>query len=187
MSNNQPGQLRGVSKLPRISKGELLLRVEVVRRLILEGRTRNEIIRNVAEQYKIKPRQCENYIKKARLSIQEEARTLEPNALAEHIAHRRDLRRRAAAAGKMVIELAAAEDEAKLLGLYHMIDALVNIDMTKLTDAQLERLSQGENIFTVLATPSRAETEPKAIPPATAPENTIEVKAADVQTEQPSE
>ena len=49
------------------------------------------------------------------LAISAEAR---PYMLAEHIAIRRDIRRRAQKAGDFQAELHAAKDEAKLLGLY---------------------------------------------------------------------
>jgi hypothetical protein len=41
-----------------------------------------------------------------------------PSSKAEHIAIRRDIRRRAQKAGDFQAELLAAKDEAKLLGLY---------------------------------------------------------------------
>jgi len=59
-----------------------------------------------------------NYMRDARANILAISAEARPYLLAEHLAHRRDMRRRAQKAGDLQAELLAAKDEAKLLGLY---------------------------------------------------------------------
>jgi hypothetical protein len=93
-------------------------RVETVRQFILSGDEASDIVRRAAETWGIKQRQAENYIHMARAKIRAITEQVRPYLLAEHIAVRRDIRRRAREAGDLRAEIAAAQDEAKLFGLY---------------------------------------------------------------------
>jgi len=97
-------------------------RVELVRQLLLSGTESHAIVRVVSEKYEITPRMVENYIRAAKQRImvysKEKFPLIEAEMIAEHISLRRDIRRRAQAAGDLKAELAAARDEAQLIGLY---------------------------------------------------------------------
>jgi len=93
-------------------------RVETVRRLILSGMDSAPIVQNVTEMWGVTERQARKYMMVARQKNQAYHDFIEAEMFAEHIAIRRDIRRRAQAAGDMKAELAAARDEAQLIGLY---------------------------------------------------------------------
>jgi len=89
-------------------------RVEAIYRLILDGWTTPQIMQNTAD-WGLKERQRRAYVAEARRRIEEVGRLGLEELRAEHIAFRRQLRREA----KTVKDkLAAAKDEAELLGLY---------------------------------------------------------------------
>lgn len=96
---------------------ELRERIELVRRELLTGKTRHTIQLLIIAEWGIKVRTARWYLRRAEAEIREAASRDKDAWLAEHIALRRDLRRRANAALDLRTELAAAESEAKLLGL----------------------------------------------------------------------
>jgi hypothetical protein len=97
-------------------------RVELVRQLLLSGAESHVIVRNVSENYGVTTRMVEKYIQIAKQRIlvysKEKFPFIEAEMIAEHISLRRDIRRRAREAGDLKAELAAARDEAQLIGLY---------------------------------------------------------------------
>ena len=104
--------------MPKADKLEHSKRVETVRQLILSGTEATRIVQTVTEQWQIKDRQGWNYIKSARALIQAATQPSREYLLAEHIAVRRSIRERARQAKDLQAELRAAQDEAKLFGLY---------------------------------------------------------------------
>lgn len=114
--------------MPKATRLETDTRVETVRQFILRGDETSDIVRAATETWGIKDRQAWYYIGKAREKIQELSELARPYLLAEHIAVRRDIRMRAQKAGDLRAELAAAQDEAKLFGLYPAEEHNVNLD-----------------------------------------------------------
>ena len=104
--------------MPKANKLEYAQRVESVRQLILAGNDTPRVLQAVTEKWGVNNRQAWNYVRDARTNILAISAEARPYMLAEHIAHRRDMRRRAQKAGDLQAELLAAKDEAKLLGLY---------------------------------------------------------------------
>jgi hypothetical protein len=92
-------------------------RVEEIYRLILDGWTTAQILQKTSD-WGLTGRQRESYIAAARKRIRAIAEVEQADLLAEHIAIRRDLRRKAEQAGDRRLALAVAKDEAELLGLY---------------------------------------------------------------------
>ncbi len=132
-------------------------RVEVVYRLILHGWTPTQIVQNITnplskDYWGVNSRQTYNYIRTAYRRIREDAAKLRRDALEEHLLARRLLRRETA---DPKVQLEVLKDEAKLLGLYPPVQAtLATVDLTRLTDEQLERIANGEDPRIVLAAPS---------------------------------
>ena len=93
-------------------------RVETVRQLIISGADMRALVPDITARWNIKPRMFRRYLFEARKRNQAYAEVQTTEMYAEHIAHRRDLRRRAKEKGNLKAELAAAQDEAKLIGLY---------------------------------------------------------------------
>src|SRR3990167_8259405 len=88
-------------------------RVETVRRLILSGMDSGAIVQNVTEIYGVTERQARKYMMIARQKNKAYYDFVEADMFAEHLAVRRDIRRRAQAAGDLKAALAAAPDEAQ--------------------------------------------------------------------------
>jgi len=141
-----------------LSKHERQIRVELVRRLLITGNTKEEVVRICSDKFRCTERATENYIHDARESIN---RILDRDArelLAEQIAHRELLRKVAHDAKQYSIELSAAQDEAKLLNLYNTTQTLITLDMqaiNSMNKEQLKRVMNGESIASVLATPTK--------------------------------
>lgn len=93
-------------------------RIQEVITLILSGLNTPRICQNLSTKWDAHERTIYRYVKKAREIIEAESEHSREALLLEHRAHRRDLRFRARAAGDFRAELATAQDEAKLLGLY---------------------------------------------------------------------
>jgi hypothetical protein len=104
--------------MAKANKLEYAQRVESVRQLILAGNDTPRVIQAVTEKWAVTDRQAWNYVRDARTNILAITKEVRPYLLAEHLAIRRDIRRRAQKAGDLQAELLAAKDEAKLLGLY---------------------------------------------------------------------
>lgn len=130
------------------TKAEIELRVAAVRQLVLNGASHYDIVRFGSENWHITSRQTEDYLAEARKSIKEAADAYRDMAFAEHVEHRRALRRKANNNKQYKLELEIAKDEAKLLNLYpaerHEMTGkdggAISIDMHSLTDEQLAAL-----------------------------------------------
>ena len=133
-------------------------RVETVRQLALTGIQAKAIIRYGTEKWGIKPRMVERYIERAITLNQGLLKFSEAEMLAEHVAHRRDLRKRAQASGDFRAELATARDEAQLIGLYaaqkiEIHDWREAAKAQGLTDADIETATeQAATLFEKIAT-----------------------------------
>ena len=102
----------------KATRDEATKRVETVRQLILSGLHSERIVQTITTEWNLQPRQGWNYIRKAREFIEQLTDEARPYLLAEHIAVRRSIRERARKDGDLRAELLAAQDEAKLFGLY---------------------------------------------------------------------
>jgi hypothetical protein len=101
----------------RVRGEELRRRIEQVRTQLLSGKSRRWVAKLVAQEWGLKPSQCWAYVRKAEAEIREIVERNADHWLAEHVAIRRDIRRRANDQTDLRMELAAAETEARLLGL----------------------------------------------------------------------
>lgn len=97
---------------------EKATRVEAAKLMLLNGLSRAQIVQNLTKRYDVKDRAVDGYLAEARDILQQELEAIRPYALAEHIAHRRGLRAQLRHNKDYMGELKAAQDEAKLLGLY---------------------------------------------------------------------
>ena len=104
--------------MAKANKLEYAQRVESVRQLILAGNDTPRVLQAVTEKWGVNNRQAWNYVRDARTNILAITKEARPYLVAEHLAIRRDIRRRAQKVGDLQAELLAAKDEAKLLGLY---------------------------------------------------------------------
>jgi transposase-like protein len=94
-------------------------RVDAVRVLLLKGQEDTpRLVQEIANQFGVNTRQAYNYVAKAKKQIVEIGEIDRAYRLAEQIAMRREIRRKAFDTNDLRTALAAAQDEAKLLGLY---------------------------------------------------------------------
>ncbi len=94
-------------------------RVDAVRLLLLKGQEDTpRLVQDIASKFGVNTRQAYNYVAKAKKQIEETGAIDRAYRLAEHVALRRDIRRKAFDSNDLRTALAAAQDEAKLLGLY---------------------------------------------------------------------
>jgi hypothetical protein len=156
----------------RVRGEELRRRIELVRAKLLAGNTRRWVAKLIASEWGLKPSQCWAYVRKAEAEIREFADRDAATWLHEHIAIRRDIRRRANDAADLRTELSAAESEARLLGLEPPTrlqhsgpgGGLIPIgvaDLTRLNDGELETI---ETILAKLTTPRDAGAAPRSGP-----------------------
>ena len=103
----------------RVDAHTVETRVDAVRVLLLKGQEDTpRLVQEIANQFGVNTRQAYNFVAKAKEQIKDVGAIDRAYRLAEHIAVRRDIRRRARNDGDLRMELAASQDEAKLLGLY---------------------------------------------------------------------
>jgi hypothetical protein len=124
-------------------------RIEEVKQALISAARRYSIVQNFTVRYGISVRTVDGYIAKAKAALDAEFEANRPYLMAEHIAHRRDLRQRMRQSGDLYGELRVAQDEAKLEGLYPATKteisgkdggAIVYRDETKeLSDDELRR------------------------------------------------
>lgn len=103
---------------PRSSAAEVSARVSAVLELLASGVRRTEIVRIGSREWGVTSRQIDDYIAAATKLIQAEAARTREEALAEHVARRRQIYKRAMNNGDLHAALKAVQDEARLLGLY---------------------------------------------------------------------
>ena len=127
----------------RATKQQLDERTEAARLLLLKGHDSAVIAKDFAIVFGISERQARNYLAKAREQIRSVIEEDRVYRLAEHIAVRRDLRRRALTKGKLRDALAAAKDEARLLDLYP--PARLAVDVRELSDEDLDAIIDGKD------------------------------------------
>ena len=96
---------------------ETELRTNIVYGLLVDGRSRSEIIQFVAENWKLTERQADNYIKKARGKIEQDCELSRPQFLAEALAGLRSIRGKAENRGQMQVAINAIRLQAELIGL----------------------------------------------------------------------
>ena len=105
-------------KRHKATKRDYQNRVEVARLLLLKGQAPPKIIRDMSASMKVTERMARRYVEQAEAQIKGILEVDKLYMWAEHMSHRRDLRERAQKAGDLRVELAAAQDEAKLAKLY---------------------------------------------------------------------
>lgn len=137
------------------SKHEIELRVSVIYRMLVTGHNREDVVRLSTEKWHVSERTIDKYIFLARERMMRVFEQDNVEILAEHIAHRRNLRAIAREKGEYSLELSAAQDEAKLRNLY--VNTTLNIfadEYNSFTIEQLERLAGGESLFSVITNPN---------------------------------
>lgn len=102
--------------MARSTAAEVNFRVDTIYGLLTEGKSRGQIIQFVAEQWNIDARQADNYIKKARIRLEQDADMARPAWLAEALGRLRTYEQSAYKRGQTQVALNAVQLQAKLIG-----------------------------------------------------------------------
>lgn len=100
------------------TEAEVEQRVQEIYLLLLRRENRQSICRYARAKWGVSDDQADRYTKSARDLMRQDARVERDDAIAEHIALRKDLYHKAYKDQKWAIAFQIAQDESKLLGLY---------------------------------------------------------------------
>ena len=106
-----------VSSLARSTAAEVNFRVDTVYGLLTEGQSRGQIVHFAANQWNVDARQVDNYIKRARIRLEEDAAMTRPSWIAEALGRLRTYEQSAYKRGQTQVALNSVQLQAKLIGL----------------------------------------------------------------------
>ena len=102
--------------MARSTAAEVNFRIDTVYGLLTEGQSRGQIVQFCANQWKIDNRQADNYIKRARIRLEQDADMARPAWLAEALGRLRTYEQSAYKKGQTQAALNAVQLQAKLIG-----------------------------------------------------------------------
>ncbi len=130
----------------KTTKAARLQRISDVAQLVAEGADRRALIRYASETWGVCERVVDDYLAGARELLRAQAEEDAADAMARHLAMRRDLYQTARSGGDVRGALEVARDEAKLLGMYtDRLQMDVTLESETLADtlALLARRAEG--------------------------------------------
>jgi hypothetical protein len=101
----------------KATNAESEFRTNTIYGLLVDGRSRADIVRFCAENWQIGDRQVDNYLQKARALIEKDCELSRPQFLAEALAGLRSIRMQAEKRGQMQVAINALRLQAELIGL----------------------------------------------------------------------
>lgn len=136
----------------KATKAQTEQRIRIVYELLLSDAPRPDVLQYAATNWGIKTRSADMLIKKANDLIITEAARMRENALEKHLTQRALIRHKALKDGDKRLAFDILRDETKLLDLYPTpTNRNLNIDMSQLSDQQLEQIAAGNDPLAVLA------------------------------------
>lgn len=143
----------------KTTKAQRAQRVQVVYELLLLDTPRGIIVRYCSNQWGVSSKTADNYVQSANDLIIEEGARIRKNAFEKHLAQRASIRRMALKEGDKRLAFDILKDETKLLDLYPSpTHKNLNIDLSELTNEQLERIANGDDPLSVIANSSKGTT-----------------------------
>ena len=139
--------------MPKATKVAKNQRIRAVLELLLSDTPRPDIMQYSASNWGLTTRQTDTYISWANDLVSEEAARIQAKAFEQHLAKRGMLRHKALKAGDMRLAFEILRVETKLLGLYPAKESKVtnlDVDLSQLTDEQLQRIAQGDDPASVM-------------------------------------
>lgn len=106
-----------ISTLARSTAAEVNFRIDTVYGLLTEGQSRGQIIQFCANQWNVDTRQIDNYIKRARIRLEEDAAMTRPSWIAEALGRLRTYEQSAYKRGQTQVAINSIQLQAKLIGL----------------------------------------------------------------------
>ena len=111
-----PVRIAFISTLARSTAAEVNFRIDTVYGLLTEGQSRGQIVQFCANQWNIDNRQADNYIKRARIRLEQDADMARPAWLAEALGRLRTYEQSAYKRGQTQVAVNAVQLQAKLIG-----------------------------------------------------------------------
>lgn len=143
----------------KATKAQIEQRVRAVYEMLLLDTPYIDICRYVSKNWSVTTRTTDRYIRRANKLIVEDAARMRNNALEKHLAQRALIRNKALKDGDKRLAFDILRDETKLLGLYpNTKNENLNIDLTQLTNEQLERIANGDDPLAVIANSGKGQT-----------------------------
>lgn len=139
--------------MPKATNGVKKLRIRAVYELLISDTPRPDIMQYSANNWGLTTRQTDKYIAWANEVIAEEASRIQTKAFEQHLAKRAALRHKALKDGDARLAFEILKDESKLLNLYPAKESKVtnlDVDLSQLTDDQLQRIAQGDDPASVM-------------------------------------
>ena len=103
--------------MARSTAAEVNFRIDTVYGLLTEGKSRGQIVQFGAEQWNVDIRQVDNYIKRARIRLEEDAAMTRPSWIAEALGRLRTYEQSAYRRGQTQVAINSVQLQAKLIGL----------------------------------------------------------------------
>lgn len=143
----------------KTTKAQKAKRIRIIYELMLLDTARSDILHYGSENWGVSSRTIGNYIKVAYELIAEEAAKIQEDAMIFHLAQIKLLANKAIKVGDKRLFFDVIRDRAKLLDLYpNPTNKNLNIDLSQLTNEQLERIANGDDPLTVIATSGKGKT-----------------------------
>ena len=103
--------------MARSTAAETELRCNTVYGLLVEGKSRGEIVQFGTKTWKVSDRQIDDYIQRARIKIEEDCKLTRPQFLAEALVGLRSIRQQAERRGQLQVAINALNLSARLVGM----------------------------------------------------------------------
>lgn len=103
--------------MARSTAAESEFRCNTVYGLLVDGKSRGEIIQFGADNWKIGTRQIDTYIERARIKLEEDCKLTRPQFLAEALAGLRSIRQQAERRGQLMVATNVIRLQCELIGL----------------------------------------------------------------------
>ena len=103
--------------MARSTAAETEFRVNTVYGLLVDGKSRADIMQFAAENWRLKDRMVDELISRARLKIEEDCKLSRPQILAEALAGLRSIRQQAERRGQLMVATNAIRLQCELIGL----------------------------------------------------------------------
>lgn len=104
--------------MPRLTQEQRIAATETAKALVLRGVPRHSIVQNLAKNFGLKVRQCDNYLARARQQLSEAAAEAAPFAFGEAVGSLNMLLSKAVKNGDISNAVKIIQEKAKLYDLY---------------------------------------------------------------------
>ena len=99
------------------TKNEKLLRVDTVYQMLVDGKSRADVLRNCSELWEVSERTADNYIAEAREKLEQDCRMSREAFMAEALAGYRSIRAQAERRGQLMVSKVTLDAMVNLVGL----------------------------------------------------------------------